>query len=112
MAMTREEFWKRHDALNKNNRPYDNVANYKLHREYYSQWADGIKFAATFIDRVAACLANGDEYLNGIPLHEWDAMQHRTKGRMRESDGCWSLSFNTCVLKEAAKSQCEAERKG
>ena len=42
-------------------------------------------------------------------LEDWDALVYLTKGRMRESDSTWSLSFNTCVLKEAARMMLEAE---
>lgn len=124
-SMTRSEFWDRHDAIVKRDAEgvavapaaagYNKEEHQALHREYYSQWARKIGPLPTdLLRRCRKALEAGDMHLNSpfTSLMEWDAMQSRTKGVFRESDGVWSLSFNICVLKEAARLQIEQSMKG
>ena len=111
--MTREEFWKRHDALKSGEEKY------ALHREYYGQYVEvaNVRIPDDILDKCRVALAAGDHHLNSpyTSLKDWDSMSlstqmdvRITKLRKANKDG-WSLSFNTCVLKEAARRQLEAE---
>lgn len=118
--MTRKEFWERHAAIVKRDAEgvaiapsaagYNKEAHQALHREYYSQWARKVgPLPADLLRRCRQALDAGDMHMNRpfTSLEEWDKMQGRTKGAFREYEGGWSLSFNVCVLKEAARLQIE-----
>lgn len=120
MSMTRKEFWERHAAIVQretdgtavppSSTHYDHAAHQALHREYYSQWAVRIgPLPADLLRRCKEALDAGDVHMNSpyTSLKEWDDMRNRTRN-LREHEGGWSLSFNTCVLKEAARLQIEA----
>ncbi|MGV2169679.1 hypothetical protein ACQZ40_25260 [Agrobacterium sp. 16-172Ci] len=112
MVMTRVDFWKRHAALE------TPEGRYALHREYYGQYVEAanIRIPTYLLDKCRVALAAGDHYFNSpyTSLRDWDELSlstqmdvRVTKLRKENKDG-WSLSFNICVLKEAALRQLEA----
>jgi hypothetical protein len=82
------------------------------HRQYYAQFVTPrIKqeVAKRFgVEKLAKAFAV-DENLNNIDLRHWDALSMLTHNILRRGhdEGGWTLCFNTCVLKEAARQVIE-----
>lgn len=87
-----------------------------IHRAYVAQYVSPALVATIAkqfgIDRLRAAFAEGP-HMNAIPLAKWDDLEHLTKAfpyttkRKELGEGGWTLSFNVCVLKEAARQAIE-----
>ena len=91
----------------------DYMSDKVTHAEYYRSMAKdaGVSYANVdpkFLARVKKALAEGDEHLNSIPLHEWD---NRTWSLLPSvnttfkayGEGTGSLSCRVCLIKQAAR---------
>lgn len=83
-----------------------------LHDTYYAEVAADLGIKITNPDLIERCrkaLSNGDEWLNTIPLRQWDTMAlglHMTKERrekLKARGEGWSLGTGVCAFKAAAK---------
>jgi hypothetical protein len=114
-VLTRKEFWERHDALKDLDNDAHRAEAYKLHRDYWGRYVKAFNIrvhSSDLLKRCAQAVAAGDNHLNSpyTTLNEWDRMklpQHVVKA-LRENGEGYSLSVNTCVWKEAARRQLEA----
>lgn len=103
----------------------DYMAGRVTHQAYYESWARhlGISFAKSpLLPRIRAALASGDEYLNTIPLREWDQLASRwvttsparcsaeagAAGLAHHGTRSASLSDIVCALKAAATRDAQA----
>lgn len=90
------------------------------HRTYYGEIVDhpycnakGLVTRYIGVDRVRAALDAGDEHLNTIQLHQWDALVSRLKGAthlLQERGDYLSLGTGVCILKEAARRLIEESK--
>lgn len=94
------------------------------HREYWAQFVtEGMRRMVLQRFTIERLKRSTDPHLNDIPLMEWDAMKgvtfhmldltkwreiHYPEYKDTRSIG-WSMSDNTCLLKEAAKQLIEKE---
>ena len=111
--MNRKEYMARNSAAK------DRAEAFALHCEYYRQYVDiaNVRIPADLLDTCREALKNGDHYFNSPYTHlrEWDNLSLTTQldariTKLRKENGeGWSLSFNTCVLKEAARKALEVE---
>jgi hypothetical protein len=113
--MTRDEFWVKHDAINKLQLPRDieSAAHVDLHHEYWGAYVDAFSVKCpAYIEKAARKgIADGvaDNWaLNKLTSIKWfDDAQMVTRGNsalmaaLRANGEYWSLSVNTCLLKRA-----------
>ena len=116
--LTRKEFWELHDAIFARtdiDRAEQSREAYKLHRDYWGRYvmAFNIKVHnAGLLKRCAQAVADGDEHMNSpyTSSRDWDLMTlppHVVRV-LRETGEGYSSSVNTCIWKEAARQQVEA----
>ena len=87
------------------------------HREYYAQFVDeDVKRHILRFIGLKALIRSRDEYLNDIPLKQWDLavriMPYSAISKLRQANesGGHSLSDLVCVAKEAAHQIIEETR--
>ena len=82
------------------------------HKEIYTRAINAcggldaiIPFIPFSLESIKQALANGDEYLNTLPLTTWDSVAHNIRGLCyyKAKINCMSLSQGVCLLKEAAR---------
>lgn len=86
-----------------------------LHRRYFVQFVtDELKGALThhFGEEYLIASYHKDQYLNSIPLHEWDSIVHHLKHLvdleiLQNTGEGWSVSAAVCIFKEAVRQVVE-----
>ena len=114
-VLTRKEFWERRDALKDLDNDAHRTEAYKLHRDYWGRYVKAFDIkvrSSDLLKRCAQAVAAGDNHLNSpfTSLNEWDCMKlsPRVVRALCENGEGYSASVNTCVWKEAARQQLEA----
>lgn len=77
------------------------------HGEYYSQYVtpEIEKLVSTLGPDKIKAAAKVDEYMNNIPLRQWDSMTNffHCKSEMEKHGDYPTLAGKVCILKEAAR---------